>query len=64
MNEKLRIVAMIADIDSKHQSKIFGIIEKHQPTLLCASSEIDIQVSLLIHRVPLLLFTLTLARLF
>ena len=64
LNEKQRIVTMIADIDVKHYSKIYGIIEKHQPTLLCASSEINIQASLLIHRVPLLLFTLTLARLF
>jgi hypothetical protein len=44
MKEKERIVAMIGDLDEKHQSKIYEIIEKHQPTLLSGSTECDIEV--------------------
>ncbi len=42
MKEKERIVAMIGDLDENHQSKIYEIIEKHQPALL--STECDIEV--------------------
>ena len=35
---------MIDDLDEKHQSKIYEIIEKHQPTLLSGSTECDIEV--------------------
>jgi hypothetical protein len=44
MKEKERIVGMIGDLDEKHQSKIYEIIEKHQPTLLSGSTECDIEV--------------------
>ncbi len=44
MKEKERIVAMISDLDENHQSKIYEIIEKHQPTLLSGSTECDIEV--------------------
>ncbi len=49
MKEKERIVALIGDLDEKHQGKIYEIIEKHQPTLL--SAECDIEVRSLAHRV-------------
>ena len=42
MKEKERIVQMIGKLDEAHQSKIYEIIEKHQPTLL--SGEFDIEV--------------------
>ena len=44
MKEKERIVAMIGDLDENHQSKIYEIIEKHQPALLSGSTECDIEV--------------------
>jgi hypothetical protein len=44
MKEKERIVQMIGELDENHQSKIYEIIEKHQPTLLSGSSECDIEV--------------------
>jgi hypothetical protein len=62
--EKERIVAMIEDLDEKHQGKIYEIIEKYQPKLLMGSAECDIEVSLLIHRLHVLLFNLQQARLF
>ena len=47
VKEKERIVQMIGELDENHQSKIYEIIEKHQPTLLSGasgSSECDIEV--------------------
>lgn len=46
LKEKERIVAMIGDLDEQHQSKIYEIIEKHQPALLSGSTECDIEVRL------------------
>jgi hypothetical protein len=46
LKEKERIVGMISELDEAHQSKIYEIIQKHQPSLLSESPECDIEVRL------------------